>query len=74
MARSVITPQLPCREYRDAMRYALHVITDPQQLAMLIGDKKISDLTMDELEAAYELLMSANPRVHASAEYRSIRR
>jgi len=56
------------------MRYALHVIADPQQRTMLIGDKKISDLTMDELEAAYELLMCGNPRVHASAEYRSVRR
>jgi hypothetical protein len=47
--------------------------TQEERDCILMG-KSPSDLCMNDLEAAYELMFGADPRVHAPAKYRSIRR
>jgi hypothetical protein len=45
----------PCRAFREYLRTGLRVLATPEEEAMLLG-QRVSDMTMNDLEAAYELM------------------
>lgn len=59
----------PAHLYRQELRYAVRVFSTHDDEARLFVTP-INRMTMDDLEAAYELIMGADPLRKAPAEYR----
>jgi hypothetical protein len=62
----------PSHIYREYLRYGLRVLMSPEEEALLNGDK-IGRLLMDDLEALFELVFLANPRLLAPPNYTTSR-
>ena len=59
----------PSEEYRSKLRGAVRMFSsEAEEKAMTLG-KTVSSLTMDDLEAAFELVMGSDPRRCAPAGY-----
>ena len=66
----------PSRDYREHLRGALHLFASKEELdCILMGKaKRVSYLSMDDLEAAYELVMHIDPREPAQRlDYHTVR-
>lgn len=57
----------PSQQYRDTIRYGVRLFMTDEVEPLL--DRAVSQLHMDDLEAAYELLMDWSPRRLAPPEY-----
>ena len=62
---------MPCRKYRDFLR-GVRMFLTPDEEAMLMG-VPVNNLTMDDLEALFALIIGADPRCLAPVNYRSQR-
>jgi hypothetical protein len=51
---------MPCREYREDLRFIVRCVPT-REVEDLLAGVNVSDMTMDDLEAAYELICGKKP-------------